>query len=99
MTLKLVKETLRNLSGGPEAYTQAYKDAKRRIEEQDSDASKLAMNILMWITCAKRQLTIRELQEALAVEKDQSFLDEENITGETFIVSVCGGLVAVDKES
>ncbi|KAI2785628.1 hypothetical protein POX_h09385 [Penicillium oxalicum] len=92
ITLKLIEETLRNLSGGPEVYTRAYEDSKRRIEEQDSDASKLSMNILMWITCAKRQLTIPELQEALAVEEDQSCLDEENIIGEAFMVSDMGKL-------
>ncbi|KAJ5523286.1 ankyrin [Penicillium frequentans] len=97
-TLKQIKETLRSLSGGPDAYTQAYDDAKRRIEGQDSDASKLAMNVLMWITCANRRMSIREVQEALAVEKGQNFLDKENITNYKLIVSVCAGLVAVDEE-
>ncbi|KAJ6092624.1 ankyrin [Penicillium sp. IBT 16267x] len=99
MTLKQVKDTLKNISGGPDAYTLAYEDAKRRIEGQDADASKLAMNALMWITCAKRQLSIRELQEALAVEEGQSFLDRENVTGYKLIVSVCAGLIVVDEES
>ncbi|KAJ5805618.1 ankyrin [Penicillium pulvis] len=99
MTLKKVKETLQSLSRGPDAYAQAYEDAKRRIEGQDPEASKLAMNVLMWITCAKRRLSIRELQEALAVEEGQSFLDQENITSYRFIVSVCAGLVAVDEEN
>ncbi|KAJ5986277.1 ankyrin [Penicillium sp. IBT 35674x] len=78
---------------------QAYDDAKRRIEAQCLDASKLAMNVLMWITCAKRRLSIRELQEALAVEEGQSFLDQEDIPGYRFIVSVCAGLVAMDEEN
>lgn len=76
-----------------------YDDAKRRIEEQDPDASKLAMNVLMWITCAKRRISIRELQEALAVEEGQNFLDQENVTDCKLLISVCAGLVAVDEES
>ena len=51
-----VQETLDNLSSGPEAYTEAYEDAMGRIKGQDGDALDLAMGVLLWITCAERQL-------------------------------------------
>jgi hypothetical protein len=40
-----------------------------------------------------------ELQHAIAVEVDKSELDRENIADIGLIVSVCAGLVIVDKES
>ncbi|KGO75415.1 hypothetical protein PITC_081010 [Penicillium italicum] len=53
----------------------------------------------MWITRAKRQLTIKELQHALAVRPGLDELDEENISHITDILSACAGLVIVDDES
>jgi ankyrin repeat protein len=97
--LKEVKETLRRLSKGPDAYNQAYEGAKDRIEGQNTDASKLAIDILMWITCAKRQLRCHELQEALGVEPGKACLDKDNVPRIKAIVSVCAGLVEVDKQS
>ncbi|OJJ81300.1 uncharacterized protein ASPGLDRAFT_28140 [Aspergillus glaucus CBS 516.65] len=71
----------------------------RRIKEQDGDALDLAMGVLLWITCAKRQLTTSELQHALAVEQGAPELDKENIPQIEDMVSVCAGLVVVDEES
>jgi hypothetical protein len=57
------------------------------------------MEVLSWITCAKRSLTTLELLHALAVEDEQSKLDEENLSDIGYMVSLCAGLVTVDKES
>lgn len=46
-----------------------------------------------------RQLSTFELQTALAVEKDSSEMDEDNIPEIENIVSACAGLVTVDKNS
>ena len=70
-----------------------------RIGGQVKDQEELAKQVLSWITCAKRPLTTSELQHALAVEVGESALDEENLPQIEDIVSVCAGLVAVDKES
>ncbi|KAJ5826584.1 ankyrin [Penicillium robsamsonii] len=99
ITLKQIKETLSRISKGPEAYEKAYKDAQCRIEGQNPDASKLAMDVLMWITCSKRQLSSWELQEALAVEPGTLCMDKDNIPQVKTMVSVCAGLVVVDEES
>lgn len=48
---------------------------------------------------AKRQLTISELQHALAVEQGAPELDKENIPQVEDMVSVCAGLVMVDEKS
>jgi ankyrin repeat protein len=70
-----------------------------RIEGQLADEESLAKQVLSWITCAKRPLTTSELEHALAVELGESQLDIENLCRVEDMVSVCAGLVTVDKES
>ena len=57
------------------------------------------MNILLWVTCAKRQLTTLELQHALATKPGMHDLDRGDLPNVADMVSVCGGLVTVDEES
>ncbi|KAG4264758.1 hypothetical protein FPRO03_00042 [Fusarium proliferatum] len=98
-TLKKIKDALNSLSGGSKAYDIAYKKAMERIAGQDQDSKELAMQVLSWITGARRVLTILELQHALAVERDHKELDEENVPRIDDMISVCSGLVAVGQES
>lgn len=70
-----------------------------RIEGQLADQVQLAKQVLSWITCAKRPLTTSELQHALAVEVGEPGLDEENLSQIEDMVSICAGLVTMDKES
>jgi Ankyrin repeats (3 copies)/Ankyrin repeats (many copies) len=70
-----------------------------RVEGQVQDQEELAKQVLSWIMCAKRPLTILELQHALAVEVGDSELDEENLPQVEDMVSVCAGLVTIDEES
>jgi hypothetical protein len=70
-----------------------------RVEGQLQDQEELAKQVLSWITCAKRPLTILELQHALAIEVGNSELDEENLPQIEDMVSVCAGLVTIDEES
>ena len=96
---KALKTALKELHTGSGAYHYAYEDAMKRIKGQVADQEELAMQVLAWITCAKRPLTTLELQHALAVEIDESELDEENLPQIEDMVSTCAGLVTVDKES
>lgn len=96
---KVVRAALKKLPTGSETYDYAYKDAMERIEEQVADAEELAKQTLSWITCAKRPLTTAELQHALATEIGESEFDEENFTDIKDVVSVCAGLVTIDKKS
>ncbi|KAH0551748.1 hypothetical protein GP486_007034 [Trichoglossum hirsutum] len=77
----------------------AYEQVMERINGQKPGFKDLAMRVLSWITCTKRPLNTVELQHALAVEAGDHELDEENFTQVEDMVSVCAGLVAVDKES
>ena len=65
----------------------------KRIYGQIKDQEELAVQVLSWITCAKRPLATWELRYALATEIGESQLDEENLPDVEDIVSVCAGLV------
>src|ERR1700744_566515 len=98
-----VESTLSKLSKGSrpseQAYDRAYNDATERIESQLPEDCKLAKAAISWITLAKRPLTAEELVTALAVEPGDSELNQDNILDTEDILSVCCGLVTVDKES
>ncbi|KAF4636667.1 hypothetical protein G7Y89_g1421 [Cudoniella acicularis] len=96
---KAVRAALKGLATGSRAYDHAYQDAMERINGQIKDQEELAKQVLSWITCAKRPLTTTELQHALGVEVGESELDEENFPQIEDIISICAGLVTVDKES
>ncbi|KAL8635529.1 MAG: hypothetical protein Q9228_006988 [Teloschistes exilis] len=98
-TTKAVKLALQKLLEGLDVLDAAYKDALGRIEEQKPAMHQLAKNVLHWIVYAARQMTVSELQEALAVEEGTSKLDEENKPELDDMVSVCVGLVTVDEDS
>lgn len=70
-----------------------------RVRNQDAEHAELALEVLSWIALSPRQLTIMELQYAVAIELASSCLDYNNITHETDLVSVCGGLVTIDVDS
>ncbi|KAF4158277.1 hypothetical protein CNMCM6936_005011 [Aspergillus lentulus] len=78
-SMKKVREAIKHLPKGAEAYNHAYKDAMQRIEGHDVDSQNLAKDVLSWIVCAKRPLNTSELQHALAVEAGKSELDEDNL--------------------
>ena len=94
-----IQNALKRLPRGSEAYDEAYKDAMERIEEQDVDGKKLAKQVLLWIVSARRSLATAELQHALAVEVGKSVFNAKRQPDIEDIVSVCAGLVTIDKES
>ncbi|KAH6975943.1 hypothetical protein BKA56DRAFT_674463 [Ilyonectria sp. MPI-CAGE-AT-0026] len=70
-----------------------------RIKGQKPSMKELTLQVLMWTTFAKKQITSAGLQHALAVEVGELELDEENIPLIDTILSVCAGLVTLDEES
>lgn len=95
-TLKGVRKALKNL---PQQLNDTYHEALQRVRGQNSTDRELAERILSWISYALKTLTWRELQYALAVEMDESELDEENLPDRTLLTSLCAGLVMIDPNS
>ena len=98
-TPKAVRLALSQLPKGSKALDAAYDEALERIEGQKPGFPELAKRVLCWITYTNRQLTVMELQHALAIEVGEFELDEENFCEIEEMVSVCAGLVTIDPET
>ncbi|KAJ6257541.1 Vegetative incompatibility protein [Drechslerella dactyloides] len=96
-TPKAIKSVLRSLPKGSQALYHAYEGAVERIKS--GSRSQLAEAALSWIVWARRPLSVKELQHALAIEVGECQLDEENITDISDVVSACTGLISVDGQS
>ncbi|KAL6406243.1 hypothetical protein AUP68_10413 [Ilyonectria robusta] len=100
--IRSAMETFQNQgqgSGEDQVLPRAYGQAMERINGQMPGKKELAMKVLLWITCAKRQLTTSELQHALATKTEKPELDHGDLPHIGDMVSVCAGLVTVDEES
>ncbi|CAI4213229.1 unnamed protein product [Parascedosporium putredinis] len=97
--IRALRAALATLPTGCEAYDSAYDEAMKRIEGQVQDQVELAKQVLSWLTRATRLLSITELQHALSVDEDDTFLDLDNLPDVADIVSCCAGLVTVDEGS
>src|SRR5204862_913622 len=91
-----VRRALQNL---PNELNKTYDGAIKRIQGQDCQKVKRAEQVLSWVSYALRQLTVKEIQYALAVEPDDTDMDEEGLPDEGVLVSACAGLVIIDPES
>jgi ankyrin repeat protein len=98
-TKKKVQVALQALQKGGDPLHSAYDEALQRIDGQVADDASLAKQALSWITHAQRPLTVQELCHALAIEDGITELDASAIYEIEDVLSVCAGLVTVDKES
>ena len=97
---QLNKAQVRNaLQKLPKGLDDTYREALQRIARQGQPSVEMAHKILSLISYAYRPLTIKELQCALAVTPGLPTFDEDAMTPESKLVSVCAGLVAIDPQS
>jgi hypothetical protein len=92
-----MKTASRRLGTGSDAYDSAHDSAMERINSQHKKQVDLAERVLSWIVHAKRQITTHELQHALGIEIGTLEFDRENCPSVNDMISVCAGLVTVDK--
>lgn len=52
-----------------------------------------------WIFSAARPLDPRELQEAVALEEDDTTIEPDYLTDESALIDICCGLVSIDENS
>ncbi|KAL9568767.1 hypothetical protein ACKAV7_007081 [Fusarium commune] len=81
-----------------QVLARAYEQTMERINGQMPGMKTLAIKVLSWITCAKRQLSTSELQHALAIKTGKLELDPGDLTPIGDMISVCAGLVTIDEE-
>ncbi|KAF3067912.1 26S proteasome non-ATPase regulatory subunit 10 [Trichoderma lentiforme] len=96
-TRRKIKTALETL---PEGLDSIYDELMIRIKLQNpKDHAELAMKVIGWIFYAARPLTVTEMQHALAIEQDDTYLDEDGIPNPDLLVSVCAGLVMINDNS
>ncbi|KAL8858821.1 MAG: hypothetical protein Q9178_004738 [Gyalolechia marmorata] len=91
----MLKRALENLSSNLNVL---YDDALSRIESQNQDDRELAEKALRWVAYTYRRFPLRALQEALAIDPDETFFDDEAISPIGLILDVCAGLLILDGE-
>jgi len=80
-----------------------YKLTLERIEAQSAEDARIGKLALMWISRAKRRLTPRQLQEAVATAYDIGSFEpgtfsEEDMPKMDLILSATGGLLVVEDD-
>ena len=82
----------------PEKLNATFEEALNRTAVQPKAHAILAKQVLSWISCAKRPLSLAELREALSVEPGDTKLDRSGCPELELLLDVCCGLVIVDEE-
>jgi ankyrin repeat protein/Cdc6-like AAA superfamily ATPase len=95
-SVRLLRKALENL---PTEIEGSYDGILERIWQQDVDDVDIAKKVLSWICYATRPLSVIEIQHALAIESGDTELDEEALMPEDLLISVCAGLVTVNREN
>jgi len=95
-TQNAVRVALKNL---PSGLDNTYKDVMERISKQGKADVDLALKVLSWITYAKVPLKAKALQHAVATRPGMMTLDDGDLTDEDDLISVCAGIVTIDRES
>ena len=83
----------------PKELDSTYDEALARIDEQNEEDKQLARRMLTWVTASFHQLSIKQLQMAFAISVESLGISQAAFVDEEILISVCCGLVAVEKES
>ncbi|KAJ7592496.1 hypothetical protein C8J56DRAFT_779080, partial [Mycena floridula] len=83
----------------PKGIMDSYDTAMARIKAQGEAEYELACQIFYWLAYAKKQLSIEELQHAVAVSDDMSEMDFDAIVDVDMLTGVCAGLIVIQESS
>ena len=98
VTLYQRRKKLDEMTKG-EGLGDAYEAIFSRMRAQSRSRSKLGMDVLMWVSHAKRPLHVNELCHALGVEEGSIDLNIRNIPAIETLLECSLGLVTVEKSS
>jgi ankyrin repeat protein len=93
-------QMIQALKALPTGLAQNIEFTVERIKSQHPQSkaqAALAMNVLLWLSHAKRPLKVSELQHAVAISPEENRM--EDLTDPDFFVHYCFGLVVIDKET
>jgi hypothetical protein len=83
----------------PSGLENTYEDVMNRISKQAQADVELALKVLSWVTYARKHLKPKELQHAVATSPTMTTLDDDDLTDVEDLLSVCAGIVIIDRES
>src|SRR5438067_167842 len=93
---ELVKSALNDL---PKGLDDTYARMVERVDAQHNHIKDLALNCLMWTFYAKRPLTTRELQHALATNSACKSQADIKVTKVDVILGACGNLLVEENNT
>ncbi|GLA81221.1 hypothetical protein AtubIFM56815_004863 [Aspergillus tubingensis] len=95
---KAVRLALASLPG---TLNDTYSDALERIRDQPAEMAELAELVLLWVICARQNLTVMQLQHMYAMQElvEDMALEDDDLPDGDVLTAACGGLITVDKES
>ncbi|OPB36014.1 hypothetical protein A0O28_0111800 [Trichoderma guizhouense] len=90
---------LSNLATGSSAYDILYEDSMLRVRSQGPESERIAVQMLLVLTCARRPLSPQELSHALSIDESSEVFDKDMVPDMDDLVAVCTGLVVLDDTS
>ncbi|KAH6916203.1 ankyrin repeat-containing domain protein [Coprinopsis sp. MPI-PUGE-AT-0042] len=97
--LNLSKRQWTPLEAFPPNLEDAYLVTWKRIEGQAQNQVELAKHIFLWVTYAETELKIDALRRLIATSPYDYTFEQKRMVAETGLLSVCCGLVKLDKWS
>lgn len=81
----------------PSGVDQMYEHTLNRIKAQSSEDEVIAWKTFMWLLYAREPLTTRQIQIALCISVEREAFDADDEVPVATILSICGGMVTVEK--
>jgi len=75
-----------------------YERILDRIKSKDHEEQLQAIRLLEWMTCSARILTLRELEDALAIRPGDLTVDKDKRPYRAQLRTICGPIVEVVGE-
>ena len=83
----------------PPGVDELYKADMKRIEGQPKKQAKMAKHMLLWVISTTRSITFEDLQFALTFSEETKTFNPKGLVRESLLLSLCCGLLTVEKES
>ena len=83
----------------PKKIEDIYKETWKRIQAQPVSQALLGKNVLIWVLCAARSLTIQVLRYLVAGDPLTHQIDESRLVDENTLMDLCRGLVSKENHT
>ncbi|KAF5336511.1 hypothetical protein D9611_006563 [Ephemerocybe angulata] len=93
-----VSTLLKALDQLPSGVDEMYEHTLERINAQPDEDVSIAHRVFIWLLYSTRNLSLLELQHALAVSFEDEAYDPIDIIPGSMILSMCGGFVTVEEK-